>query len=652
MKTIDIIIPIYFAPDLTIRCAESVIRTTRNLDYDIKVILVDDSDSDDFHKLLKNSFEKKGILNDLILIKREQNGGFIEACYTGIEFREADYKILLNSDTIVIGNWLTEMVKTAESDQKIALVNPMTNNTPVINIDMPEGFNIHLMDSYFRNNSFSNSDYIDVVTVVGFCLLIKNEYIKKYGFFDRVFDKGYGEESDLHFRYVYQGLRAVISPKSFVYHRGEASFSDRDERVMKNRKIFLDRHRKVYEQSFPEFDRQTILHEMRRDINRPIPLIYDVVILSKNNDFLSPSSYFAHKLANIFNEVGISAIVALEKKYDRANQIEDKLYNSILIENLNSREFETKLIISDPELLAESIRLQYLSKSLPEIKLLENFTTSVNFDGKIQKLLASLNIDTVSSINKSASNIVPFAGSLENLGVLIKKEKISKSEKIKSAIIISDNKDDLENPYYPELFNNKITRIYSGEELSKNQKYINSFKLSDNDLLKLFQTHNYFIELRKKIYFSEVHLNFILSGGFIVSDTLLLPSNLPEYIKDRIIVASEISTSQVDSNIEELVNLSDRQLIQDYKLDLSKKTIFDVDYYKNIMNIFFSLERRQYSKNIVYKVLVAGPPGSTNRIRYRVIDKFINLFNRIPYFYSFLKFIVKVLKKIKSKIKL
>lgn len=651
MKTIDIIIPIYFAPDLTIRCVESVINTTKNLNYDIKYILVDDSESNELHQVLTEIFSKKNILSEVILIKREKNGGFIEACYDGIQYRESDYKLLLNSDTLVVGDWLSELVKTAESDKKIALVNPITNNTSVINVEMPEGFNIHLMHEYFKNCSFSNTDYIDVVTIVGFCLLIKSEYIKEYGFFDRIFEKGYGEESDLHFRYTNNGLRAVISPKSFIYHRGEASFSDRDNRILKNRKIFLARHKETYEKSFVEFDKKTILHEMRRDINRPRIQHYDVIIAARSNDFLEPSSYFAHKLSNILNEVGVSTVVVLEKKHVRTNQIEDKLYNSIKFQDLYTKEFSAKIIITEPELLAESIRLQNLSKSLPEIKLLESYKNSSVLSDNIMSILKSLNIQTISSINGKSQNCLPFAGSLENIGSLIKRKARSPIQSKKSAIIISDNYKDFESPTFKELFSNELTYIYTGDEVIINKKYQNSFNLSDTDLLKMFSSNNYMVELRKNIYFSEIHLNFILSGGCVVSENILLPSNLPDYIKERIILTSEVSSSKVDWDINQLLELSDRPLVQDYKLNLNQSNNFDIEYYRKMIGIFFKLEKQHYSQNIMYKILTVGLESTPNRIRYRFIDYVMNILNKIPYFYSFLKLFIKGIKKAKRKLK-
>lgn len=665
MKKVDIIIPIYFAPDLTIRCTESVVYTTRKLNYDIKIILVDDSESDVFHKILKDGLKQKGILEEVVLIKRKKNGGFIEACYTGIEYRDSDYKILLNSDTLVIGNWLTEMIQTAESDEKIALVNPITNNTPVINVEMPEGFNIHLMNNYFSHSKFSNSDYIDVVTIVGFCLLIKSTYIKKYGFFDRIFDKGYGEETDLHFRYVGKGLRAVISPKSFVYHRGEASFSDRDQRVLKNREIFFKRHKLAYEKAYPEFQKRTILHEIRRNIQRIHKLNYDVIILIKNNDFLTPSSYFAHKLANILNEIGVSTTIVVETKYDRTNQIEDRLYNSIQIDSLLSKEFTTKLIVTEPSLLSEAIKLQSHSIAEPEIKLLESYTTNSIFDKKTIELLQKVGITTISSINDLSATRVPLAGSLEYLGAFIKKQKILGQTNTSKAIVISDDQNDFNNSIFQDLFGGNVTYIYTGTDEIKNEKYIYSYNISDNDILRIFSSHSFMFELRKNIFFSEIHLNFILAGGYVVTENLLLPANLPKCIKNRIILPSEISSVKPELNykIPELIKYTDRNLIQKYKINIAENNNFDANYYKNILKIFLHLEKHFYSKHIVYHTISIDDlnidktiyPSYENvqnivpryRIRYIVADATVEfLCRKIPKFYIFLKFAVQSYRRL------
>lgn len=103
----------------------------------------------------------------------------------------------------------------------------------------------------------------------------------------------------------------------------------------------------------------------------------------------------------------------------------------------------------------------------------------------------------------------------------------------------------------------------------------------------------------------------------------------------RIILTSEVSSSKVDWDINQLLELSDIPLVQDYKLNLNQSNNFDIEYYRKMIGIFFKLEKQHYSQNIMYKILTVGLETKPNRIRYRFIDYVMNVLNKIPCFYSF-----------------
>ncbi|WP_048150681.1 glycosyltransferase family 2 protein [Palaeococcus ferrophilus] len=64
----------------------------------------------------------------MILIKNEDNYGFAGGNNVGIKFAlsvlNPDYVLLLNNDTVVDPNFLIELIKVAESDEKIGIVGP------------------------------------------------------------------------------------------------------------------------------------------------------------------------------------------------------------------------------------------------------------------------------------------------------------------------------------------------------------------------------------------------------------------------------------------------------------------------------------------------------------------------------------------------
>jgi GT2 family glycosyltransferase len=662
MEKVDIIIPIYYAPGVTLRALESVVNTTKHSRYDVKIILVDDSTSDDFHELLKDFIDKKNLSTErLVLIKRGKNGGFIEACYTGVEYRDSDYKILLNSDTLVLGDWLNQMIETAKSDEKIALVSPITNNTPVINVEMPKGFNIHLMNEYLAQSKWSNFDYIDVVTVVGFCLLIKNKYLKAHGFFDRVFEKGYAEETDLQFRYMQQGLRAVISPKAFVYHRGEASFSDRDQRIAKNREVFFERHKEAYEKAFPEFIEKTILHDIRENILLYRRYDYDVIILAENNDLFEPSCYFAHRLANILNEAGVSTVVAVNKKYERRGQIEDWLFNSIEADELLMFNYSTKHIVSPPSLIDIALKLQIHSTREAEIHLLESYRVDSELDRENKQLFESLGVKKVSSITPKN---VPFVGSLEYIGLYLKKHL--KNDKPHKALILVDNQENvLLGDNFADYFGDSVTYIYTDATISEgvdnNNKKDSKF-IGEDALVRLFASHDFLIDLRQNLYFSELHLDFILAGGYVVSENLILHDNIPNAIQEKIILPSEIPSIQNESysyKLNEIREYTYADKILKFTNIFQQSIELNKEYYRTLLRIFDRIQAQKKNTikyeetevkpaKFVIPSLFPEPMLNMNRIRYRWVDNIIEEIYKIPYSYEILKIIVRILRKLRK----
>ncbi|WP_297480865.1 glycosyltransferase family 2 protein, partial [Thermococcus sp.] len=76
----------------------------------------------------KPSYEKFNVNRRMILIKNMENYGYAGGNNIGIKFAlsilNPDYVLLLNNDTVVDPNFLTELVKVAESNEKIGIVGP------------------------------------------------------------------------------------------------------------------------------------------------------------------------------------------------------------------------------------------------------------------------------------------------------------------------------------------------------------------------------------------------------------------------------------------------------------------------------------------------------------------------------------------------
>jgi GT2 family glycosyltransferase len=215
---VSIIVLSWNSYDVTRDCLLSL----RKIDYPaFEVVLVDNGSVDGSGKKLAQDFpEVKVILND-------KNLGFTGGNNVGMRdvlARGTDYLLLLNNDTIVAPNFLTELVHVAESDERISMVNPKIYYfEPADKIWYAGGeyvpwktFPVHFG---LRESDVGSYDQTKEVSFVSGCaLLVKAEVVQKVGLLDEIFFMGY-EDVDWSVRAVRAGYKAMYAPASVVWHR-------------------------------------------------------------------------------------------------------------------------------------------------------------------------------------------------------------------------------------------------------------------------------------------------------------------------------------------------------------------------------------------------------------------------------------------------
>jgi O-antigen biosynthesis protein len=114
----SIIIATYNKFDFTQKCIDSIRQYTTKEDYEI--IVVDNDSKDETRNWLKKQ-------KDIITICNESNLGFPKACNQGIDIATGDNILLLNNDTIVTENWLSNLLICLHSSDDIGAVGAVTN---------------------------------------------------------------------------------------------------------------------------------------------------------------------------------------------------------------------------------------------------------------------------------------------------------------------------------------------------------------------------------------------------------------------------------------------------------------------------------------------------------------------------------------------
>jgi len=215
----DIVIAVWNNLNLTEACVDSIIKNT---DIDYRLIIIDNASSDETKKYLEALKDKEK--TRVLLVRNETNLGFLKAMNQGIKLSGAPYVCLINNDTIVNRGWLGEMIRVAESSDRIGLVNPSSNT-----LGQKSG------------DGEPTGAYAEIGSSHGFCMLIKREVITKIGVFDEIYGMGNFEDTDYSRRAIKEGYICVRACRAYVYHSEGSSFgrdSSFDERFERNRQIY------------------------------------------------------------------------------------------------------------------------------------------------------------------------------------------------------------------------------------------------------------------------------------------------------------------------------------------------------------------------------------------------------------------------------
>jgi GT2 family glycosyltransferase len=159
--------------------------------------------------------------------------------------------LLLNSDTKVTDGFLEELIEVLNLSPKHAAVSPRSNNASIVTIPLSQAIH-HGIDSkqaykIYQKISPQLPRFYVAAVALGFCMLIRRSVIKKYGLFDPVFGKGYGEEVDFCRRVKKHGYLSIIANHAFVYHLEARSFTSELKQKL------IEEHNQIIWQRYPEY---------------------------------------------------------------------------------------------------------------------------------------------------------------------------------------------------------------------------------------------------------------------------------------------------------------------------------------------------------------------------------------------------------------
>jgi len=230
-KRCDIIIPVWNLPDITRECLESLLKKTW---YPHRLIVVDNGSetrTKEYLEYLKSS------IPGMILLRNDDNKGFVKAVNQGIAVSHSRFLCILNNDTLLTEGWLRELVWVMEQNPHIGLLNPSSNTSGQFPGNDP-------IDAYAASLSRFKGMVQELYNARGFCMLIRREVIEKLGPLDEIYHMGYFDDTDYCKRAQRLGFRTARAKASYVYHRENQSFAlrkDNETLFKKNEEIFFSR---------------------------------------------------------------------------------------------------------------------------------------------------------------------------------------------------------------------------------------------------------------------------------------------------------------------------------------------------------------------------------------------------------------------------
>ena len=191
---------------VTFRSENVIHNCIQSIDSDVKVLVVDNSNSKEFKENIENKYK------NVSCILSEKNSGMGAGNNLGIKNIKTDFAFILNPDVILEPNSIDNLIEESKKLESFGIISPIE-----VNKDYP---NYKLIDSSKKNIDLKEP--FKVKSVDGYSMLInlkRLNQIDNFYYFDEKFFM-YLENDDLCKRLNNKNENIYIIPKSQIKHLG------------------------------------------------------------------------------------------------------------------------------------------------------------------------------------------------------------------------------------------------------------------------------------------------------------------------------------------------------------------------------------------------------------------------------------------------
>lgn len=221
---VSIIIVNYNVKELLTKCIASVYKFCKT---SFEIILIDNNSIDESVVSIKSNFP------NVIVIENKYNAGFPKANNQGIDIAKGNYILLLNPDTELQNDSISELLQFLKSNEEVSLLAPKLLNTDLsiqfsiqqfvtVKEIIAETFYLHHF--YKNRKSYYNkpiNEPIQVEAVSGAAILMQKSVIEKIGALDE--DLFWTEDMEFCYRAFKNGLKTIYYPHTAIIHHGSVS---------------------------------------------------------------------------------------------------------------------------------------------------------------------------------------------------------------------------------------------------------------------------------------------------------------------------------------------------------------------------------------------------------------------------------------------